>query len=346
MSTSFNGGLTSILLLALLAWVLSFSYQEFAPLSPANIVRLAILVPFILYWMHVARRLAQPTAEQVALRAKRLQAAVALAGTTGVSEDWYSQAAQLISVVQVLLGTAAAALAVYLFVSAFPAAALAEVGTTLTALWDYLRTTFTEKTLFIYGILLCFLVPYYAVGLLFLALDLTRPRLLIPYKVRIYHPPRLPLYTLTHARSSHTHMPTTSTRSPLLPFTTAPPSQSSPFHPFLCGNPSSLLLRCPAAYPTCHAVSRPSAVGPCSGHLHLRPHTLSNAAAFRLTFPLPFPPSTTHAPLPPPDPGGVPAHGQGRPQVHDPLAREPARHVRRSAPRLAGIRGHCWSLRF
>jgi len=184
MSTSFNGGLTSILLLALLAWVLSFSYQEFAPLSPANIVRLAILVPFILYWMHVARRLAQPTPEQVALRAKRLQAAVALAGTTGVSEDWYSQAAQLISVVQLLLSTAAAALAVYLFVSAFPAAALAEVGTTLTALWDYLRTTFTEKTLFIYGILLCFLVPYYTVGLLFLVLDLTRPHLLIPYKVR------------------------------------------------------------------------------------------------------------------------------------------------------------------
>lgn len=169
---------------ALLAWPLTFCYQDVAPLDTANKLRLSLLAALGLYWVHVARRLSEPTPEQVAERARRLAKAVPMAGATGVSEGWYDQAAGLVGAAQTTVATAAALAVAGLVAASAPSSALEWASETLTGVWHHLLETHSEKDLFIHGIAACFFVSYYGMGLVFLVLDMTRPALLIPFKIQ------------------------------------------------------------------------------------------------------------------------------------------------------------------
>jgi sterol desaturase/sphingolipid hydroxylase (fatty acid hydroxylase superfamily) len=176
--------LASVTAGALLVWPLTFCYKDLAPLDTPNQLRLALLATLGLYWLHVARRLSEPTPEQEAERARRLAKAIPMAGQIGISQRWYEQASALISAGQTMIGTTAALVIVILVAAAAPLSALEWASQTASELWRQLLDTHTEKQLFVHGIAACFFISYYGLGLTFLALDLIRPALLLPFKIQ------------------------------------------------------------------------------------------------------------------------------------------------------------------
>ena len=126
-------------------------------------VRLTLLAPWPL--LALCRAAAGgATAERVAERARR-QEAISIAPQSDVSKAWYAHAAEMIGVAQ----TAAPPLRRLAAVPGrerLPSSALEWARTTLSACWQQLLASYTEKQLFIGGIGAAFFASY-GVGLAF-----------------------------------------------------------------------------------------------------------------------------------------------------------------------------------
>jgi len=148
-----------------------------------------IVVMLLVFWMHAAgktkrndRRDEKPEEQQ------RLEQAIPLAGSTGVTESWYNTCSKLTRFVSSSFMAITAVLLFLLLLWAYPAGPGVDVqqmlADWLNAKWKAVTDRYSDREIFVWGKFAAFFVPYYALSLLGACLDFACPEVLRPFKIQ------------------------------------------------------------------------------------------------------------------------------------------------------------------
>lgn len=171
--------------LGFVGYLLSFDSTIIAPVSFGNAVRLSLLALIALGWVLAARALAHPTAAEIATEKANLAKAIAIdGGQSGVTQEWYSSAEARLESTRNFLGTGVGLLVILAVGKAWPHAAFAQTAEAVHHIWVDLLDSYTPFELYVGGIFLCFIIPYYSMTIVFAILDFSRPTFLEPFKIQ------------------------------------------------------------------------------------------------------------------------------------------------------------------
>eukprot|EP01084_Bolivina_argentea_P062575 114450_1 len=178
------GSMSSKYLIILCVGILSFSWTEPENQHTMHIFQFILIFILTLMWSYVTIKLNTPTATEKQHEQDNINKAISMAGDTGVTQDWYNQIGKILNNLTIALGTWLASTIIHSIIFAYPDSILTIFANKLQNNWEYILNTYSHKQIFVIGIFLSDLITFWVFGLGYAFLDLTRPKLLLPFKVQ------------------------------------------------------------------------------------------------------------------------------------------------------------------
>ena len=183
--TSPDAGSATRYLIILVVVILSFSFNEPQDSKYWHLFQCFTIIIVTAGWAYMTMLMNQPSSSDKEEQQEKLDEAITLAGSqTGVSQEWWDNVGSLISkllTVGIVWITSGILHSIYF---AYPDSIYEYFGSILTNYWHYILDNYSQKTIFIIGVFGAEFATYWIVGLGYAFLDLTRPSLIVPFKIQ------------------------------------------------------------------------------------------------------------------------------------------------------------------
>lgn len=152
-------------------------------------IHFAILSLLLLVWGYITVLIARPS-NQVAHKNstdnlnKALKLEPEKCAEAGITTTWFNTCNALLSKLVYMAGLLVLIVAIVSFILVYPMNLVEAIGTTLDTLWADILSTYSQKEIFIGGILVSHLAAFWGLTLLYGLLDLFSPSCLMVFKIQ------------------------------------------------------------------------------------------------------------------------------------------------------------------
>ena len=158
--------------------------------NETHVVQASVLFVLLCVWSVLTMKVAEMTSSsgEKSKGNERLEEALKKypdqCESAGVSSSWYESVSKSLKILVRTFSFAIVVVVAVLFFHVLPESTVEYLASTLSSVWKRVLESYSNRDIFVWGVMIAHLIPFYATTIFFGILDILRPKSLIPFKIQ------------------------------------------------------------------------------------------------------------------------------------------------------------------